>query len=118
MSDTIQCVSWALEQTCRVRQGDGWQCPKTALQQVSNLKLFSWCKDRPKGVYSIFEGICITGFTMFQQDASPNDIRYPETGMVLASAFGSHGGAAAVEVMCGDCPANSRRGELVGCTGN
>jgi hypothetical protein len=111
MADTIQGVSWALEQACPMRQSADWKNPQVALSTLREMQSISMAQKLPRSEFGIFDGVYVAANCWSAR------YPYPERGHVVEKAYAPHGGCDAVVRLCGNCPANSGPGDVPGCTG-
>lgn len=115
MADTIQCVTWALAQTCPLRASGNWKDPSVALSTVGELhQWYDWKQSNHRHGFGVFEGICVTGVTCPVSDLAPC---YPSSGFEILAKFSKYGGIEALKGLCGSCPANAGPDGIAGCTG-
>ena len=116
MADTIQVVSWALGQKCPLREGPGWEEPKTAIKTLSYCRTYSSLRKCKDG-YGVYDDVCVVSTTLAQPGEKNSHYGYPSSGFVLSSQFSSIGGLPLLHRLCSDCPANGDVGGLAGCVG-
>lgn len=108
MSDTIQGITWALEQSCPIRSSEDWKDPGVACTALRDLQFCATMLRKPHSELVVLDGVCITGRT----SASP----YPADGFVIERKLAWAGGMHRVEDLCRNCPANAGPGSIAGCS--
>jgi hypothetical protein len=116
MADTIQAVSWALGQKCPLRQGPGWEDPRTAIKTLSYCRTYSSFRKRKDG-YGVYDDVCVVATSPMPDDKNSH-YGYPSSGFILSSQFSAMGGLPLLYRLCGDCPANGDAEGLAGCVGS
>jgi transposase-like protein len=117
MADTIQGVMWALGQKCRLRQGDDWEKPATAIKTLSDCQTYSRLRKRDGRAFGVFGDVCVTSVTPALPGDEISRYDYPQGGFVLAAQFAAAGGLPALHQLCGECPANDNEDGIAGCAG-
>jgi hypothetical protein len=115
MADTRSGISWSLERSCPLRNGDGWPLPTATHQQLAEISAFS--NAVPDGL--VVDDICVTSYT-FGSDDDDESVILPYSGFRISLALAPFGGEAAVRAACGACEANVSRRDgsaLAGCHG-
>jgi transposase-like protein len=122
VSDTLQVVTWALEQECQFRRGESWQTPDRTTEQLSDLRVVSRALVDGRAI----DGVCVTGFSCERHDLlNPHDVEnhigVPVSGFGIPDRLGSYGSIDSAQATCQECEANVSRDpqrELVGCHGH
>ncbi|MFO0939279.1 MAG: hypothetical protein U0930_00785 [Pirellulales bacterium] len=121
MSDTRQCVFWALEKSCKLRSGDRWQDPVVTRQQLYLPQ--QCCEEMSKDNPKVVDGIWVTG-EYWGRDSNDETIYIPSSGVKIDEIGNSLGGWKTAVNTCCDCPANVIRSKnlknriLAGCFGD
>ncbi|HWB60540.1 MAG TPA: hypothetical protein VG733_13685 [Chthoniobacteraceae bacterium] len=116
MADTIQIVSWALQQSCKLRTGAAAANPKAALNATCDARVYSDAFRRPPGERSVYGNVCVTGYGL-AETAKEKPVAYPWSGLVVPEVFREIGGAEGLFAMCANCPANVIPARVANCTG-
>lgn len=116
MADTDQIVSWALEQSCKLRVGNAATVPDSALRSTSDARVYSNALRRPPNERSVYWDACVTGFGL-AETVKDRPVAYPWSGFLLPKVFQEIGGPEALFSMCANCPANVIPARVANCTG-
>lgn len=119
MSDTMQLVRWALEQSCGLRQGEAARDPVAALAATERARTFAEYFRWPCGGFRIYGDICVTSHTYVKKpgDGTGPGYPYPGYGFVVAKAFEPQGGIERILATCATCPANTKPHDPARCGG-
>ena len=116
MSDTRQCVSWALERKCPFRSGDDWFLPGPTSTQLFDLK----CVDSALRDNRVIGPICVTSW-LTTSDSENNSHRIPHDGFNINERLACFGGYAHMAETCQTCEANVQvdgESTVAGCSGD
>lgn len=119
MSDTLQVVSWALEQSCKLRSRESKNDPDRAVQAVHQARLYSDCLPESTSRTGIIGDILTLGYTSARvpDRMKGRAVHYPVSGFKLSDSFCNVGGTIGLSAMCGACPANTLGARPAGCAG-
>lgn len=101
MADTRQCVSWALERKCPLREGEQWFLPAAAYHQLGDYRTIAKAADDQR----IVSGICVTGWTT-ESDYSGNAFRIPSSAFTIEERLHGARSFANAKAACQHCEAN------------
>ena len=108
MADTLQAVSWMLEQSCPLRGAHEW-----SNELLARARTYGRYIARPNDSFGLHDGICVTA----KQYAPKTDLLLPVDGFDFAPTFAPLSGEG-LERMCAACPAHAAAIAVVGCTGH
>jgi hypothetical protein len=121
VADTIQLVTWSLEQKCLLRPGKEDASPQIFEGLLASAKSYSaGLRDNKKG-FGVFGDIYVSSYTFGTKPSSnvpTPSLSYPVEGFVASHEFRDFGGPEDLFRMCGNCPANTTPHDLVGCAGS
>jgi hypothetical protein len=119
MADTIQVVTWSLEQRCPLRkEGAHVQEEDDALDKA---RAYSSGLHTGRHEFGVFGDIYVSSLICGEKPSGKSSVAwssYPADGFVISDAFREFGGTEALVEMCAKCPANTLQHELAGCFGS
>ena len=130
MADTIQLVQWSLDQACRLRPAydpEDLAAPspsRQALACIQEVRSYENGKRNHSHGFGVYGDVCVT---MVSHGARPlvdgkkvrgnSSPMVPTHGFIISQSFAPCGGIAAIDKMCGACPANTRPARMAHCAG-
>ena len=122
MADTIQLVTWELEQTCTLRPNVSPSDSRTRENPLlSKARAYSKGLRDNNQHFGVFGDIYVSSYTYGElpgkAKGSTSPI-YPSSGFIVSKEFESVGGPEALFEMCARCPANIAPHEIAGCFGS